>query len=145
MLNFTHSIPTTVYFGKDQVKAIGPELKNHATKILIVTGQGNVKKNGIFNAVIKEIQKAKVQYAELSGIMPNPRLESVYKGIEICRKEDVDFVLAVGGGSVIDAAKAIACGVEYKKDVWDFFIKKAQVTEALPVGTVLTWQRPVLK
>ena len=138
MLNFTHSIPTTVYFGKDQVKAIGPELKNHANKILIVTGQGNVKKNGIFNAVIKEIQKAKVQYVELSGIMPNPRLKSVYKGIEICRKEDVDFVLAVGGGSVIDAAKAIACGVEYKKDVWDFFIKKATVTEALPVGTVLT-------
>ena len=138
MLNFTHNIPTIVYFGKGQVKALEAELVKRAGKILIVTGGGSVKRNGIFDAVIKVVKKSKVPYVELSGIVPNPRLRSVYEGIEICRKKGVDFVLAVGGGSVIDASKAIAAGVRYKGDVWDFFSKGIKPKSALPVGCVLT-------
>ncbi len=138
MLNFTHHIPTIVYFGKGQVSALESELKKRAKKILIVTGQGSVKKHCIFDDVIREIKKANVPYVELSGIKPNPRLKSVYHGIEICKKESIDFILAVGGGSVIDASKAIAAGVKYNGDVWDFFAEGVKPTDALPVGTVLT-------
>ncbi len=138
MLNFTYHIPTIIYFGKGQVEALEEELKKRAKKILIITGQGSVKKNGVFDAVIKEIKKTNIPYTELSGIKPNPRLKSVYRGIELCKKESIDFILAVGGGSVIDASKAIACGVKYKGDVWDFFIKGVKPEEALPLGTVLT-------
>lgn len=138
MLNFTHHIPTIVYFGKGQVQALESELKKRAKSILIVTGQGSVKKHGIFDDVIREVKKANVPYVELSGIKPNPRLKSVYHGIEICKKESVDFILAVGGGSVIDASKAIAAGVKYNGDVWDFFVEGVKPTDALPVGTVLT-------
>lgn len=140
MLNFTHSIPTVIYFGKGQVEALESELKKRAEKILIVTGKGSVKKYGIFDDVIREVKKTNVSYVELSGVKPNPTLKSVYKGIETCKKESVDFILAVGGGSVIDASKAIAAGVKYNGDVWDFFIKRGakSPTDALPVGTVLT-------
>lgn len=138
MLNFTYSVPTTIYFGKGQIKSIGPEIKKRAKKVLIVTGQGSVKKSGIFDSATRELTDIGVKIYELEGIVPNPRLKSVYKGIEICRKEDIDFILAIGGGSVIDAAKAIAAGVKYKGDVWDFFEKGISPKEALPVGTVLT-------
>ncbi|MFC1808601.1 iron-containing alcohol dehydrogenase [Candidatus Omnitrophota bacterium] len=139
MLNFKHYIPTIVYFGKGQVRFIKKELSDRGvTKLLIVTGQVSVKKNGIFDAVIKEVKAARIPYVELSGIKPNPLLKSVYKGIEVCKKENVDFILAVGGGSVIDAAKAIAAGAKYAGDVWDFFEHKAYPETALPLGTVLT-------
>ena len=131
-------MPTIIYFGKGQVRAIEAELRKRAKKILIVTGQGSVKRNGIFNDVIKVVKHAKMPFIELSGIKPNPRLKSVHEGIKICKKEKVNFILAVGGGSVIDASKAIACGVKYKGDVWDFFLKKAVPKDALPVGTALT-------
>ena len=138
MLNFTHHIPTTVYFGKGQIIALSDELKKRATKLLLVTGQGSIKKNGIFNETIKQIKKAGIPYTELSGIIPNPRLKSVCKGIEICKKECIDFILAVGGGSVIDAAKAMAIGAKYDGDVWDFFTKHIPCKNALPLGTILT-------
>lgn len=138
MLNFQHHIPTIVYFGKGQVQALGEELKKRAKKALIVTGQGSVKRCGIFDDVIEQVKKAGIEYLELSGIKPNPRLESVYQGIDICRKESVDLILAVGGGSVIDASKAIAAGAKYNGDVWDFFEGKNSPQDALPVGVVLT-------
>jgi len=138
MLNFRFQNPTTIYFGKGQVKALEEELRNRARKVLIITGRGSVKKNGIFNEVMEQITKAGVDYVELSGILPNPRLKSVYEGIELCRKESVDFLLPIGGGSVIDAAKAIAAGAEYDGDVWDFFEADVMPTSALPVGTVVT-------
>jgi alcohol dehydrogenase YqhD (iron-dependent ADH family) len=137
MLNFTHHIPTIVYFGKGQVEALEAELKKRAKKVLIVTGRESAKKHGIFDDVVREVKKASVPYVELSGIKPNPRLESVYRGIEICKKSHVDFILAVGGGSVIDASKAMAAGVKYTGDVWDFF-QGTKPVDALPVGTVLT-------
>ncbi|MFQ5952422.1 MAG: iron-containing alcohol dehydrogenase [Candidatus Omnitrophota bacterium] len=138
MLNFTFHVPTTIYFGKGQVVALEEELKARAKKVLIVTGRGSVKKHGIFDQVIAQVKRAGADYVELTGIQPNPRLKSIHKGIELCRKEEVDFILAAGGGSTIDAAKAIAVGVKYKGDVWDFFEKKATPSDALPVGTVLT-------
>ena len=138
MLNFTYHVPTKIYFGKGQITALKDELKKRAKKVLIVTGQGSVKKYGIFDYVAKEAKEAGVPFVELSGIKPNPRLKSVYEGIEICRKEKVDFILAVGGGSVIDAAKAIAGGAKYKGDVWDFFEEDVTCTDAIPIGTVLT-------
>ena len=139
MNNFTFHIPTRIHFGKSEVRALESELKGRATKILIVTGGGSVKKNGIFDDVTRVIKKANIPFVELSGVKPNPRLKSVYEGIGICKKEKVDFVLAVGGGSVIDASKAIAAGSRCKGDVWDFFVKKKiTCTDALPLGTVLT-------
>ena len=138
MLNFTYHIPTRIHFGKGEVKALEEELKSRFKKVLIVTGGGSVKKNGIFDDVTGELKKAKVSFVELSGIKPNPRLASVYDGIEICRKEGVDFILAAGGGSVIDASKAIAAGAKYKNDVWDFFTKGVTPSAAIPIGTVLT-------
>ena len=138
MLNFTHHIPTVVHFGKGEIRALTPQLKKHAKKLLIVTGRGSVKKNGIFDNVIAEVKKSTIPYLEFSGIKPNPRLRSVYKGIELCKKEAVDFILAVGGGSVIDASKTIAAGMKYTGDVWDFFSKGVSPKSALPVGTVLT-------
>lgn len=138
MLNFTHNIQTVIYFGKGQIKALRDELKARAKRVLVVTGQGSVKKSGIFDDVAAQIRAAGVPYIEFAGIKPNPRLKSVHDGIEICKKEDIDFILAVGGGSVIDASKAMAVGVKYKQDVWDFFTKGVLPADALPVGTVLT-------
>ncbi len=138
MQNFTHHIPTKVYFGKGQIAALSEELKKRAKKILIITGGGSVKKHGIFDDVISQVKKAGVSSIELSGIKPNPRLKSVHQGIEICKKESIDFILAVGGGSVIDCSKAIAVGTKYNGDVWDFFVKDIPCKDALPIGCVLT-------
>ncbi|MBD3380063.1 MAG: iron-containing alcohol dehydrogenase [Candidatus Omnitrophica bacterium] len=138
MQNFIFFNPTCVYFGKGQVCNLSGELKKRAKRVLVVTGGGSVKKNGILDEVLEQVDKAGVEYTDLSGIKPNPRLESVYEGIDICRSEKIDFLLPVGGGSVIDAAKAIAAGVPYEGDVWDFFEGGECPAEALPLGTVLT-------
>ncbi|MFH1868109.1 MAG: iron-containing alcohol dehydrogenase [Candidatus Omnitrophota bacterium] len=138
MENFKHHIPTIIYFGKGQVAALEQELKSRAEKVLIVTGQSSIKRYGIFDSVVSQVKRAGISFVELSGIQSNPRLKSVYKGIDICRRESVDFILAVGAGSVIDAAKAIAAGVKYEGDIWDFFEKGISPKEALPIGCVLT-------
>lgn len=138
MKNFVYYAPTRVFFGKGQIEKLGQELKKHARKVLVVSGQGSVKRAGIYGEVLSQVYKAQIPFAELPGIQPNPRLKSVYKGIEICKEQSVDFILGVGGGSVIDAAKAMAMGVKYEGDVWDFFEKDIPVESALPVGTVLT-------
>jgi alcohol dehydrogenase YqhD (iron-dependent ADH family) len=139
MNNFTFHIPTVIHFGKGQIKALADELKTRCVKkLLIVTGRGSAKRSGVFDDVVRQVRKAGISFVELSGVMPNPRLTSVYEGSELCRKEHVDFVLAVGGGSVIDASKTIAAGARYNGDVWDLFTKGATCRSALPVGTVLT-------
>lgn len=138
MLNFTFHTPTIIHFGRGEMNKLAGELSGMASRILIVTGSGSVKKFGIFDEAVREIKKIGASYVELSGIKPNPRLSSVREGIEICRREDVDFILAIGGGSAVDAAKAIAAGVPYDGDVWDFFEKGVDPKDAVPLGVVLT-------
>ena len=106
--------------------------------MLLHYGGGSIKHSGLYNKVVASSQDAGVKYIEPAGVQPNPRLSLVREGIKICREEGIDFILAVGGGSVIDSAKAIAVGTPYSGDVWDFWANKAQPQTALPVGIVLT-------
>ena len=138
MLNFRCYMPTVIHFGKTKIEALKDELSSRAKNVLLVTGRGSIKRYGIFQKIMNEIKASGVAYYELSGIQPNPRLKSVYEGIEICKRDSIDFVLAVGGGSVIDAAKAIAVGAVNDGDVWDFFRTHTGPCKALPIGTVLT-------
>lgn len=139
MKNFTYYAPTKVVFGKDTVKETGGLLKDAgATKVLVHYGMGSVIRSGLLDAVKKSIEASGIEYVLLGGVKPNPRLALVYEGIELSRKEGVDFILAVGGGSVIDSAKAIAVGLRYEGDVWDFYTGKQQTTDCAPVGTILT-------
>jgi len=138
MQNFKYYIPTALYFGKGEVSSLKQELEGKYKRALIVTGSGSVRSNGIYDQVLAQVNGAGLDYKELSGIQPNPRIESAYKGVEMCRKDGIDLVLGVGGGSVIDASKAIAAGAVYDGDCWDFFTRKAQPKGALNVGCVLT-------
>jgi alcohol dehydrogenase YqhD (iron-dependent ADH family) len=138
MTNFSFSYGTKILFGKDVEAEVGRETAAHSRKVLLHYGQGSIKKSGLYDRVCRSLREAGVQFSELGGVVPNPRLGLVRRGIELCRKEKIDFILAVGGGSVIDSAKAISIGVPYQGDVWDFFMRKATVGSALPVGVVLT-------
>ena len=138
MDNFKYHSPTAVYFGRGQAAELPQEIKGRYKKILLVTGLGSVKRNGVFDSVVSGIKKAGAKYIELSGVMPNPRIKSVYQGVDICKHDGIDLVLGVGGGSVIDCSKAIAAGAKYDGDCWDFFNKKAEPKDALSVGCVLT-------
>ncbi len=114
MNNFIYSIPTTAYFGKGQIKVLGETIKAHGgSRVLLAYGGGSVKKNGIYDAIIEQFGKAGLAHLELSGIQPNPRIESVEEGIKLYRDTGCDFILAVGGGSTLDACKAIAAGVNH--------------------------------
>ncbi len=138
MDNFTFWSPTYFVFGKDQENNTGKYVKRFGgSKVLIHYGGGSVVRSGLLDRVKKSLDAEGIGYVELGGVMPNPRSGLVYEGIDLCRKEKVDFVLAVGGGSTIDSAKAIAAGTLYDGDFWDFYMGKS-VTEALPIGTVLT-------
>lgn len=138
MDNFVFQNPTKIIFGKGAESQVGKEISSFSKKILLHYGGGNVKKTGLYDKVKSSLKDAGVDFIELPGAQPNPRLSLVHKGVEICRENNIDFILAVGGGSVIDSAKAIAMGVPYSGDVWDFFTGKAVLKEALPVGTILT-------
>ncbi len=138
MINFTFQNPTKIIFGKGSEQKLGAEIRRRGQKALVHYGGGSVKQNGVYDKVIASLNAAGVSYIELGGVKPNPRLSLVYEGIRLCREQGVDFVLAVGGGSVIDSAKAIAVGVPYEGDVWDFYAGTAEPESALPVGTVLT-------
>lgn len=139
MENFTFHSPTEFVFGKDMEQETGKLLeRSGARKVLLHYGGGSIKKTGLFDRVTESMKQRGVDFVELGGAKPNPVDSLVYRGIELCRKERCDFVLAVGGGSAIDSAKAIAAGVKYDGDFWDFFDKKASIRDALPVGVVLT-------
>ncbi len=138
MNNFTFYSPTCFVFGKDSESQAGSLVKRFAgSKVLIHYGGGNVVRSGLLARVKASLEAENIPYFELGGVQPNPRSGLVYKGIELCRKENIDFVLAVGGGSTIDSSKAIAAGTIYSGDFWDFYSGK-YIEEALPVGTVLT-------
>ena len=139
MDNFTFCSPTKFIFGKDTHKKVGQYVvRAGGTKVLLHYGGGSIKRNGVYDAVVASLQENNVDFVELGGVQPNPVSSKVYEGIELCRRENVDFILAVGGGSAIDSSKAIAAGVCYDGDFLDFYKKIAKVKKALPVATVLT-------
>ena len=138
MDNFEFLNPTRIVFGKGTENQVGAEVKMIASSCLLHYGSGSIKKSGLYDRIVTSLKKEGIRFAELGGVMPNPRLGLVRKGIELCRKENLEMILAVGGGSVIDSAKAIAAGVPYSGDVWDFFMGKGMYEKRLPVGSVLT-------
>ncbi|MBO3801164.1 MAG: iron-containing alcohol dehydrogenase [Thermoproteota archaeon] len=138
MENFEFISPTKIIFGRDTESLVGDEVKKYSNKILFHYGGGSIKRIGLYEKVVNSLEKAGVKFIELPGVKPNPRLSLVQEGIKICRENKIDFILAVGGGSVIDSAKAIGVGVPYEGNVWDFYIGKATPRETLPVGVILT-------
>lgn len=139
MDNFNFYSPTEFVFGQETENACGKYVKKYGgTKVLIHYGSGSAVKSGLIDRVVASLVNENIEYVLLGGVMPNPRDTKVYEGIELCRKEKVDFILSVGGGSCIDSSKAIAMGVPYEGDFWDFYTRKAQINTALPIGTVLT-------
>lgn len=138
MQNFTFRNTTKIVFGRDTEDEVGEYTALHGSKVLLHYGGGSIKKYGTYDKVVKSLEEAGVDYVELGGVEPNPKLSLVKEGIDLAREENVDFILAVGGGSVIDSAKAISVGYFYDGDVWDFFAGEAEITEALPIGVVLT-------
>lgn len=139
MKNFIYDIPTKVYFGPNQIENnLSKELKQFGSKVLLVYGGGSIKKIGLYDKIIDELKNSSIQVFELSGIEPNPRHTSVNTGAQICKQENIDVILAVGGGSVIDATKFMAAGRYYEGDTWDFLTGKAKFTKALPIVTILT-------
>lgn len=139
MDNFNFYSPTEFVFGKDRENDCGKYVKKYGgTKVLVHYGSGSVVKSGLLDRVKTSLKAEGISFVELGGVKPNPRDVLVYEGIELCKKEKVDFILAVGGGSTIDSSKAISVGVLYDGDFWDFYCGKAQIKAALPVATVLT-------
>ena len=139
MFNFTYYTPTQVVFGRDAEEQTGALVKAQGCKkVLIHYGGGSVVRSGLLDRVKAALDREGVAYVELGGVVPNPRLSLVYQGIELCKKEGVDFILAVGGGSVIDSSKAIAYGLAEDADVWELYDRARQARACLPVGVVLT-------
>jgi alcohol dehydrogenase YqhD (iron-dependent ADH family) len=138
MNNFDFYNPTRIIFGRGTQLQTGENVKKYASKVLLHYGGGSIKKSGLYAQITASLKSAGVDFTELCGVVPNPRLSLVKQGIDICRRDGIKFILAVGGGSVIDSAKAIALGVPYNGDVWDFFTNKAKPQTALPVAAVLT-------
>lgn len=139
MNNFTYYTPTKVVFGKDTQNQVGALVSQMGCKkVLLHYGGQSAKKSGLLDQIEASLQEYNIHYVSLGGVVPNPRLSLVYKGIELAKQENVDFILAVGGGSVIDSAKAIGYGVANQGDVWDFYDRKRHATACLPIGVVLT-------
>ncbi len=138
MLNFTFSNTTKMIFGKGVETQVGKEAAAWGKKVLLHYGGGHIVQSGLKDRVVESLEQAGLEIVEFGGAQPNPRLSLVQEGIALARKEQIDLILAVGGGSAIDSAKAIAIGVPYDGDVWDFYAGKAKAEESVPVGVVLT-------
>ncbi len=139
MKNFTYYTPTKVFFGKGEENRVGEIVASYGfKKVLIHYGGGSIMRTGLYDRVVKSLEDAGIAHVELGGVQPNPMLSLAKKGAEICKAENVDLVLAVGGGSAIDSAKLIADGAKTDRDLWDFSMKKAVPTDALPIATILT-------
>jgi len=139
MQNFEFMNPTKILFGRGMISKLGSEMKERSTsKVLLHYGKSSIFKNGVYDQVIETLKDNEIAWVELGGVKPNPILSKVEEGIEICKKEDVDAVLAVGGGSVIDSAKAIAAGVLLDGNIWEAFEGSKKATKGIPVYTVLT-------
>jgi len=138
MDNFTFNNPTRIIFGRGTEQQVGAETRRHASRVLLHYGGQSIRRSGLYDRVKASLAQAGIAVVELGGVQPNPRLSLVHEGIRLCREHRLELILAVGGGSVIDSAKAIAAGVPYEGDVWDFYTGKAVPASALPVATVLT-------
>ncbi|WP_026690817.1 iron-containing alcohol dehydrogenase [Alteribacter aurantiacus] len=139
MDNFIYQNPTRLVFGEGQVKEqLVNQLKPFGYNVLLVYGGGSIKRNGLYDEVTALLNEGGFNVTELAGVEPNPRLSTVHKGVDLCREHDIDVLLAVGGGSVIDCTKAIAAGAKYDGDAWDLVTKKTTPESALPFGTILT-------
>ena len=138
MKDFIFQNTTKIYFGQNQLEHLGEEVKNFGKKVLLVYGGGSIKRIGLYGKVIAELKKVGMEIFELAGVEPNPRHTTVNRGAAICKENKIDVLLAVGGGSTIDCTKAIAAAYYYDGDGWDLVTGKAQVTNALPICTVLT-------
>ena len=138
MDNFTYHNPTKILFGRGMENEVGAEVARYSRRILLHFGGGSIKTSGLYDRVVASLKRAGVEWVELGGVKPNPRLGLVHEGVKLCREQKLDFVLAVGGGSSIDSAKAIAMGAANDGEVWDYFVGKGELTRALPVATVLT-------
>jgi alcohol dehydrogenase YqhD (iron-dependent ADH family) len=138
MQNFDFYAPAEIVFGRGTQKKTGELLKGRARKVLLHYGTGSIKTNGLYDEIVASLNQSGVAFVELGGAKPNPRLSLVHEGIAFCKKEQVDFILAVGGGSAIDSAKAIAMGFYYNGDIWEVYEQHKAIEKALPVATVLT-------
>ncbi|AWE08424.1 NADH-dependent alcohol dehydrogenase [Lysinibacillus sp. 2017] len=135
---FSFYNPVKIHFGKESIEQLRKELPQYGQNILIVYGGGSIKSNGVYDAIMSILNDLSMNVFELSGVEPNPRVETARKGIAICKEQTIDIVLAVGGGSVIDCSKLIVAGAKIEQDAWDIVMKKVIPTEALPLATVLT-------
>lgn len=138
MENFIYHVPTKIYFGKGQIASLKEELPRYGKKALLVYGGGSIKRNGIYDAIRRLSEEAGIELLELSGVEANPRITTVYRGVELCRREGIDMVLPAGGGSVIDCAKLVAAGACYEGDAWELVKHPGLIEKALPVICVLT-------
>lgn len=136
MNDYDYHVPTDIRFGRGRINCLNEEIGKYGKKVLLVYGGGSIKKNGIYNKVYEVLEEYEIY--ELQGIEPNPKLNSVRKGAEMCKKYGIDVVLAVGGGSTIDASKHIACAAFYEGDPWDLVLDRSKISRALPIFTVLT-------
>ena len=138
MLNFEYVCPTKIIFGKGKENEVGNIVKQYGKKILLHYGGGSVIRSGLLDRVKSSLKAAEIDFIELGGVQPNPRLSLVNEGIKLVKENDIDFILAVGGGSVIDSAKGIGLGSKYDGDLWDIYLRKATPTDHIPVGVILT-------
>lgn len=138
MRNFIYNIPTKIAFGKNQIEMLPEFIKEYGNKILLVYGGGSIKKIGIYQKAVSLLEKNNISYFELPGVEPNPQIDTVRKGVKICKEQEIEVIVAIGGGSSIDCAKAIAVGTFYEGDTWDIIKDNSLITEALPIIAVLT-------
>lgn len=138
MFNFNYSIPTKIFFGKGKIEVLGEQIKKYGNKVLLVYGGGSIKRNGIYDNVIKIFNEHGINYWELSGVEPNPRIATVKKGADICKEHSIDIVLAVGGGSSIDCAKVVAAARYYDGCPWEIVKDSSKIKKVLPIAAILT-------
>lgn len=138
MRKFEFYNPTKLIFGQGTLQALKTEVPKFGKNVLLMYGGGSIKRSGLYDNVLAELNSIGAVVTELAGVEPNPRLSTVHKGVALCREHNIELILAVGGGSVLDCAKAVAVGAKYEGDMWDFVERKAAPQAALPLGTVLT-------
>ncbi|WP_248513083.1 iron-containing alcohol dehydrogenase, partial [Sporosarcina sp. NCCP-2222] len=138
MNGFVFHNPVKLIFGKNKIASLAEEIKPYGNKVLVVYGGGSIKRNGLYEEVMEILNANGMEVHELAGVEPNPRVTTAARGAELCKTHQIDFILAVGGGSVIDCTKLIATAAKYDGDPWDFVVKKAKPADALPFGTILT-------